>query len=60
MDEVAGDLGGRFLGELDTGEEPWRADINMRGSKVTFKQDSGADLTAIPEQMFERTRHRGE
>ena len=37
VDEVAGDLDGLFLGELDTGEEPWRADINVRGSKVTFK-----------------------
>ena len=60
VDEVAGDLGGLFLGELDTREEMWRADINMRGTKVTLKQDSGTDLPAIPEQMFERTRHRGE
>ncbi|CAM4728520.1 unnamed protein product [Leuciscus chuanchicus] len=41
-----------FLGEVDSGEEPWLADINVSGHKVTFKLDSGADVSAISEQTF--------
>lgn len=49
MNEVAENMDGLFLGEVASGEEPWMADINIRGSKVTFKIDTGADVTAIPD-----------
>lgn len=35
-------------------------DIKLRDSKVTFKLDSSADVTAIPEQVFKRIWHRDE
>lgn len=57
MNEVAEDMDGLFLGEVASGEEPWMADINIRGIKVTFKIDTGADVTAIPEQVFKRVIH---
>ena len=41
---MAEDMGGLFLGELDTGEEPVENCINIRGSKVTLKLDSGAEV----------------
>lgn len=52
VNEVADSAAGLFLGEVDSGEEPWLADINVGGHKVTFKLDSGADVSAISEQTF--------
>ncbi|KAK7878780.1 hypothetical protein WMY93_030940 [Mugilogobius chulae] len=52
VNELADSADGLFLGELDTGEDPWLADIDVRGNKVRFKLDSGADVTAISEQTF--------
>lgn len=42
-----------FLGVAGTKKEAWLADINMRGNKVMFNLDSGADVTAVSEQTFE-------
>lgn len=36
----------------------WLADIDIRGSKVSFKIDTGADVTAIPEQVYKSIIHR--
>eukprot|EP00064_Thunnus_orientalis_P001819 superscaffoldBa00000125_g1822 len=33
------------------------ADIDVRGSKVTFKIDTGASVTAVPMQVFKRVIH---
>lgn len=45
---------------MDSGEDPWLAEINVRGKKVTFKLDSGADVTAVSEQTFENFRSKNE
>ncbi len=48
------DADGLFLGSVtseDTGG-PWMADINVKGRKVTFKIDTGADVSAIPEHVL--------
>lgn len=52
VNEVADNADGFFLCEVNSGEELRLADINVRGSKVTFKLDSGADVTAIPVERF--------
>lgn len=50
--EVADCADGLFLGELDSGEDPWLANICVRGKSMTFKLDLGADVTAISEETF--------
>ena len=30
-----------FLGEVGSGEDPWMADISIRGSTVSFEIDTG-------------------
>ncbi|KAK0131436.1 hypothetical protein N1851_033838 [Merluccius polli] len=59
VNEVAEDMDGLFLGVVSSGDEPWMADIDLKGSKVTFKIDTGADVTAIPEQVY-KTLQRGD
>lgn len=51
VNEVAEDVDGRFLGALASGEDPWMADIGIRGSTVSFKIGTEADVTAISEQV---------
>lgn len=57
MNKVAEDLDRLFLGEVASGKEPWMADINIGNKKVTFKIDTGADITAVPETAFKRLTH---
>lgn len=52
MNELAEDTDGLFLGEVSSGEKPWIAEIGLKGSKMTFKIDTGTDVTAIPEQVY--------
>ena len=49
-----------FLGTMtsEVSEGPWMADIEVKGRKVTFKIDTGADVSAIPEHVFEGIIHR--
>lgn len=55
VNELAEDTDGLFLGEVSSGEDPWMADIGLQGRKVTFKIDTGADVTAIPETVYKNT-----
>lgn len=41
-----------FLGSVDTGSDPWYADLTIRNHKVRFKIDTGADVSVIPVQMY--------
>lgn len=41
-----------FLGSVDAGSDPWYADLTIRNHKVRFKIDTGADVSAIPAQMY--------
>lgn len=52
VNELAEDTDGLFLGEVSSGEKPWMAEIGLKGSKMTFKIDTGTDVTAIPEQVY--------
>lgn len=56
--EVAEDVDELFLGVVASGEDPWMADISLRGSTVSFKIDTGADVTAISEQAYKSVMHR--
>lgn len=48
------DTDGLFLGTVtsEDSEGPWMADIIVKGRKVTFKIDTGADVSAIPEHVL--------
>lgn len=59
MHEVTEDTDGLFLGEVASGEEPCMADINIGSSKVTFKVDTGADVTASEEGVGKDGKSRG-
>ena len=60
VNEVAAEIdesfAGLFLGEVhgqsDTQSKQWKADVDVNGHKVNFKLDSGADVSAIPEVIF--------
>ena len=50
-----------FLGEVikvtDSDErysQPWKAEVLVNNSRVSFKLDSGADVTVIPLELFEK------
>lgn len=55
---VVEDVDGLFLGTLASGEDSWMADIGIRGSTVFFKIDTGADVTAISEQVYKSVMRR--
>ena len=63
MHAVTEDNDSLFLGAVDAGDDPWTVDVGIRGSTVRFKIDTGADVTVIPEQVYEQlvqsgTRHK--
>lgn len=58
VNEGTEDMDELFLGEVTSGEEAWMADINIRGGEVAFIIDTGADVNAIPEQVYKRVMHR--
>ena len=41
-----------FLGSLGTDDEPWRITIPISGKAVSFKIDTGADVSAISESVY--------
>ncbi len=43
----------QFLGSLSSADEdPWRIKVQVDGMPVTFKIDTGADTTAMPERLY--------
>ena len=43
----------QFLGEMSAeGSRPWMVTLSLKNVDVQFKVDTGADVTAIPEQTF--------
>lgn len=38
--------------DKDSGKQAWTADIQIRNTRQTFKIDTGADVTVVPEQVY--------
>ena len=48
-----------FLGEVSANEhKPWKADIIVNQDCVTFKLDSGADVTVLPPSAYYKSMNR--
>lgn len=43
---------GIFLGSVEAGANPWSVDVQIRNRKVSFKIDTGADVSVIPYQTY--------
>ena len=45
-----------FLGAIQTSEnsQPWMVKLRVNGTQMTFKLDTGADVTVIPESLFNK------
>ena len=50
-----------FLGEVieaihsdERGSQPWKAEVLVNNSRISFKLDSGADVTVIPLDLHEK------
>ncbi|KAJ7996477.1 hypothetical protein DPEC_G00237470 [Dallia pectoralis] len=41
-----------FLGAVDAGKEPWTVQLKVREKEVRFKIDTGADVTALPADVY--------
>lgn len=54
VNAVTEDSSSIFLGTVEAGDDPWTVDIGIRDSKVRFKIDTGADVTVMPEQVYEK------
>ena len=44
-----------FLGSITIDGDPWMVNIDVHDSSVTFKIDTGADVTVLPHDVFQRT-----
>lgn len=41
-----------FLGTMDAGKDPWTVQLQVRQKKVCYKIDTGADVTALPAEVY--------
>ena len=41
-----------FLGTVTTGKDPWTVNLTLKNKKVRFKIDTSADVTVIPDYVF--------
>ena len=51
---------GEFIEVIHINErysQPWKAELLVNNSRVSFKLDSGADVTVIPLELFEKLCH---
>lgn len=48
-----------FLGAVSTGNNPktWKKTLKVNGRDITFKLDTGADVTVIPATVYSREQH---
>lgn len=51
--EVEEDEDAMFLGSVTTDSEPWMVDIDINDKSVLFKIDAGADVTVVPNTVFD-------
>ena len=47
-----------FLGTVNAKASGWQVDIHLDGISVTFKVDTGAEVSVIPLAMYESLRHK--
>eukprot|EP00118_Oscarella_pearsei_P022429 m.259498 g.259498 ORF g.259498 m.259498 type:complete len:276 (+) comp40422_c0_seq1:1730-2557(+) len=45
-----------FLGELEKDDTPWNDDVIVNKTAVTFKIDTGADVTVVPESLHKTSK----
>lgn len=50
--EVEEDEHGLFLGSVKCEGEPWTVDLSINNKNVSFKIDTGADVTVLPLKVF--------
>ncbi|XP_046391596.1 uncharacterized protein K02A2.6-like [Ischnura elegans] len=43
-----------FLGSISMGGEPWRVPLVINKQRISFKVDTGADVTVIGNELFEK------
>uniref|UniRef100_A0A3B3DHQ9 ribonuclease H n=1 Tax=Oryzias melastigma TaxID=30732 RepID=A0A3B3DHQ9_ORYME len=43
-----------FLGSVNAGADPWSVQLQVRQNKVCFKIDTGADVTALPADVYHK------
>ena len=41
-----------FLETVDAGKDPWTVQLQVRQKKLCFKIDTGADVTALPAEVY--------
>ena len=52
-EEIETNSGEAFLGAVSTGTEPpWTTTLTLEGKPLVFKLDTGAEVSAISEQVF--------
>uniref|UniRef100_A0A147BN06 RNA-directed DNA polymerase n=1 Tax=Ixodes ricinus TaxID=34613 RepID=A0A147BN06_IXORI len=51
-------VGEVYVGEIvqERSTEPWKITANVSGTEVTFKVDTGADVTAIPQHLYDEAK----
>ena len=47
-----------FVGALNSHSTAWRVDLQLLGADVSFKIDTGADVSVIPESLFQSLPHK--
>lgn len=52
--EVEEDEDAIFLGSVTTDGDPWMVNIDIHDSSVTFKIDTGANVTVLPHAGFQK------
>uniref|UniRef100_A0A3B3CEF0 Gypsy retrotransposon integrase-like protein 1 n=1 Tax=Oryzias melastigma TaxID=30732 RepID=A0A3B3CEF0_ORYME len=54
LHEVEEDVDALFLGSVTSNGEPWMVDLHINNKSVSFKIDTGADVTVLPLQVFRK------
>ena len=50
--EIQEDPSDNMLLSISAGDDPWTVDLKLNGRWVTFKIDTGADVTVLPDHIF--------
>lgn len=47
-------LGSNAINELGENSESWKVPLKLQNVQTTFKLDTGADVTVIPENVYQK------